>query len=454
MGTSLSTSFWCTPLPHFPPEIWEICWHWCKQIDWYNLCTFLGMGASACVSRDTIVAPLPHFPPEIWEICWSWYDEVLWFSWFMFTGIYTSFGNVKYVPLPHFPPEIWKKIISMIDSKDSLKNISLVCKSMNSLVSSKMWASVHMKNPDGLLYIQHLPILDLNLRDSGCDNDALENVSNMRYLTKLNISENMYITSDGLSKLSSLTNLKYLNISADHYIIWSGQHSTPLTRGIEAIAQISLTELDISWCRLDNAYVSAVCGITTLTKLHMSGQRRITGNYEISSYVVSKLCNLKNLQYLSMSNCDGINSEILQGIARIRLTDLDISSCNIDDDCLTVVSQIRSLNNLCIRDNDTITSTGLSQLKNLLLSQLDISMCNIDDFCISTVCSITSLTSLSVSDNYRITSTGLSLLADLQGLQYLDIRSCRQIDSQHLHCISHITNIKHSMSYYYSLQLR
>jgi len=104
-----------------------------------------------------------------------------------------------------------------------------------------------------------------------------------------------------------------------------------------------------------------VCAITSLIALNISNNRYIT-----SDGLYHSLRNLHNLRCLNMSYCVGVTFLVLQSIANIALTDLDISWCGIDDECLNAVAKITSLKTLNIMGyNGKITSAGFSLITGL-----------------------------------------------------------------------------------------
>ena len=63
-----------------------------------------------------------------------------------------------------------------------------------------------------------------------------------------------------------------------------------------------------------------------------------------------------------MRYCSNVTAGVIQYLNQLPLRELDVGRCNIDDDCLAVISGITSIRVLNIRDSQRITSSGLNCL--------------------------------------------------------------------------------------------
>ena len=147
------------------------------------------------------------------------------------------------------PLEILHHIITFIESIVTLKALSLVSKSMNAIVSKKLWNSVCLNHAANVVHIQHLPIKELDLEYSECEDEHLTIVSRMQELTRLNLSGNEKLTSQGLCQVvSNLSHLEHLNLSD---------------------------------CGVDESVIRHVSKITSLQELAVSGCHRFTDKYRM-----------------------------------------------------------------------------------------------------------------------------------------------------------------------------
>ena len=62
--------------------------------------------------------------------------------------------------VPSLPAEIWEHIITFIQSKQDMKMMSLVNKSMHSLLYPKLWNSITLRDPELLEHLKQHPIIN------------------------------------------------------------------------------------------------------------------------------------------------------------------------------------------------------------------------------------------------------------------------------------------------------
>ena len=79
-----------------------------------------------------------------------------------------------------------------------------------------------------------------------------------------------------------------------------------------------------------------------------------------------------NLECLLMRYCSNVTAGVIQYLNQLPLRELDVGRCNIDDDCLAVISGITSIRVLNISDSRRITSSGLNCLVKLRLTKLTV----------------------------------------------------------------------------------
>ena len=73
-----------------------------------------------------------------------------------------------------------------------------------------------------------------------------------------------------------------------------------------------------------------------------------------------------------MRYCSNVTAGVIQYLNQLPLRELDVGRCNIDDDCLAVISGITSIRVLNISDSQRITSSGLNCLVKLRLTKLTV----------------------------------------------------------------------------------
>ena len=344
----------------------------------------------------------------------------------------------------HFPPEIWEHIVSFVNSKACLKSLSLVSKTLYYIVCKKMWASADLKNPEALITLRHLPIADLNLEDCGLRNKHLSVVSKMTEIKNLNIISNRNLTTTGLRKLASLRKLQKLDLAGIKNVT---------DDVIRCLASTALTELQLYSCAITDDCLEAICSITSLQVLNLCS------NHKLTASALCKLSSLKKLKSLNLQECvEGVTAYVIENFANLNLVDLNISSCHIDDVCLTGISKISSLKWLNISDSHgTMTSVGLSTLGSLTnlkgldisncenvtpvihainsfancdqssLKNLDISWCDIEDDAIASIVRIANLEKLGIAGNHRLTPANVGKLSSLKKLKNLDISQSKSI---------------------------
>lgn len=425
----------------------------------------------------------------------------------------------KPIPLPHFPPEIWEKILLHIDSRKCLTNMSLVSKSMYSLVELKLYAYVHLKDLEILQHIRHLSIQHLNVScNSHCRAKHAMLISSMPELKKLNLAANR-ITPNGFPKMkhlpkltdlnisrcnvedgslieiSQIETLQVLNVSSNYAVTSSGLNRISNLRQLQclylrncravtdivlqALIDLPLVQLDISFCSINDRCLSVVSGMVNLRKLNIGKNSSITavGLHELTKLTYLNeldnsynlvptsldLGNMSNVEILKMAKCKDVTIDIVQTLKQLpALSDLDISQCDLDDACVTALSDITTLDRLNISNSASsltslslanliklrnleklqmsgckaATSTVFQNMSKIPLLELDISWCNVDDVILNEVSNIESLKVLNVNGNLKLTSVAMRALSKLP-LKHLFAASC-DLDNE---CIKYISEI-------------
>ena len=113
-----------------------------------------------------------------------------------------------------FPIEIWTKILQELD-KQHLKQISLVCKTLQLLTSKLLWAAPTLKRqlePDELQSLNHLPIQKLHSYDLAL-NSSKENAEKIANILKeMPKLEELTLCRNPTNYLNTMISLEVLRI--------------------------------------------------------------------------------------------------------------------------------------------------------------------------------------------------------------------------------------------------
>jgi len=200
----------------------------------------------------------------------------------------------------YLPVEVWEQILNHVSSVVDLKSLSLTSKLFHGLALKKLWSVTRLHCADGLNVIKDMPVEDLDMSQSMCDDTHLSMITCMDNLRRLNISNNASITDMGLSYLAALTKLEVLDIGCCHEL-------TPESMSI--IIPLPIQELNISGCGYTDGHLYVIGKMRTLKKLDMRS------NPEVTDSGICYLKNLTQLLYLDISFCSNVT---LTGLAAIE----------------------------------------------------------------------------------------------------------------------------------------
>lgn len=175
----------------------------------------------------------------------------------------------------------------------------------------------------------------LDLSDCDLEDEDLEEVSKLQDLRILTISGNRKISDKGVVHLPKLTELWSLDI---------GMNFKLNERGFSAIARISkLVHLSIRKCHL-------------------------------TSEDMQKICSMRALTFLDMSECANIIRDISCILQLINLKVLNFNQTNVDNEDLSVLGRMRNLSTLSLVGCSNVTDLGVANLETChTLRRLDIS---------------------------------------------------------------------------------
>jgi len=209
----------------------------------------------------------------------------------------------------HLPPEVCHCVLGYIHSVNDLKHMSLVSKSYYGFVYEKLWAISRIKQVLSLNQLKqliHLPIKTLVV------NGSKGKVSSSKKWT------------DVLVKFKGLKSLTLRPIVS----------AVLQPEGLIALSQLDIEELSISYCvGINNAYMQAIAQITSLKRL------RITGNKKITDEGICYLDKLIHLNYLDISGCKGITSKGFHALSLLPIEELRADDAYIDEDCLEAITK-------------------------------------------------------------------------------------------------------------------
>ena len=223
--------------------------------------------------------------------------------------IKTSCTNIIDIPL-----EILCKVWMHISSFEDLKSISLTSRYLNNAVSVKLCRKVNVRNitaPEELSNLTQFSIHNLKLH------------------CKIN-----YIKPEKWNaQVTSFEHLQCLKLSGNITRGWSYYEYFKLSL-------LTLKELNVSGCDLNDACLAGISYLNTLQKLDISESAGVT-----SAGVVC-LSSLKNLHDFRISYCKNIEPYALDAIAHLSLVSLHVVWCNLDDNHLVKISKFTQLTHL------------------------------------------------------------------------------------------------------------
>jgi len=207
--------------------------------------------------------------------------------------------------------------------------------------------------------------------------------------------------------------------------------------GIEAIVAVPVEDLNINYISCEDSDLQRIAQISSLRKFVMSG--------------ISHLAPVTRLEKLNISWCRKFSSTGISYLTQLRLEELNVRGCAINDSDLFQIGQIDSLTKLVISANEDVTDTGISYLSKLNhLQCLDIGRCiqvtsegltyikhlpltkiHMQRICLDShlavVGSFRRLQMLDIRYSGEVTNTGVSHLSALAELRCIKICKCRLI---------------------------
>ena len=279
----------------------------------------------------------------------------------------------------------------------------------------------------GLEQIARFPALtSLNLQ--GCDqitDKGLEQITKLTALRSLNLQGCKRISDKGLEQVTKLTSLTSLNLYAYNS-----------DKVLEHIAKLTaLTWLNLAYCDLiSDKELERVAKLTALTSLNLEGCK------QINDKGLEQVAKLTALTSLDLSSCYQISDKGLEQIAKLTsLTLLGLGGCyQISDTGLEQITKLPAITSLNLVCCEQISDKGLEQVAKLTaLTSLDLAYCKqINDKRLEQIAKLTALTSLNLKGCKLISDKGLEQVAKLTVLTSLDLTGCKNITSKGIEMIS------------------
>jgi internalin A len=230
-----------------------------------------------------------------------------------------------------------------------------------------------IKSKDGLRHFAPLTKLEvLNLSNTKCEDNAIENLGEMKELRVLNLQQTS-ITDAGLKKVANFTRLQVLNVLY-----------TPITRkGIKELASLpDLRSLSVGGPTIADAEISEIAKLRQLNSLEIvlsqighDGLKTLVNLEKLQTLDLSlvrtndddlkELTNLKHLQSLSLAGAPITNVGLKTLSTLNQLKDLNVAGTKITDAGLEALTGLKELRTLDVRETK-VTRDGIDRLKNAL----------------------------------------------------------------------------------------
>ncbi|PKB18341.1 hypothetical protein [Flavobacterium sp. 5] len=283
---------------------------------------------------------------------------------------------------------------------------------------------------------------------------SISNLSDLSYLTILDLTANDFSNSTIPENIASLTNLKTLNLSSCYFL-----GSVPNLSSLTGLQDLNLGGNNFNgeqipiWLNnlqsLNNLYLNDASfsgSIPNLENLSSLINLNLGNNNFSASSIPSWINNFSNLQTLNLYNCNFTGSipdlSNLNGLTNLSLTgnnftgtiipawinnftnlsSLDLSSCQFNG-AVTDLSALTQLNFLLLGNNNFSTPMPLWFNDLTLLNFLDLSNCDFNGE-MANLSSLTNLNYLNLGNNNFTNNTIPSWIFNLTNLNDLELNNC------------------------------
>ena len=250
--------------------------------------------------------------------------------------------------------------------------------------------------------IQQLGMLtqltELNISCCYLDDASLQELSLITHLKSLDISWNTHLTISAYTPLINLVNLENLNISSSNGVdsindicitavskmirlrkLDISRHVNPkltsMAHGLEALSCLSLLELNIRQCNINDCCLTAVLNICTLKVLDVSGNVEIT---ELSLQALSS----SSFTMLNVRDCKLYDNSVkfISEISSLRILDISFNE-NLTAACSNHIAKLPHLQHLYIHECRNISRSQVSCLSHIQVHyskylDLDLKICS------------------------------------------------------------------------------
>ncbi|KAL9334513.1 hypothetical protein Peur_071694 [Populus x canadensis] len=311
---------------------------------------------------------------------------------------------------------------------DSLMNLS---SSLSSLQLN--YCRLQGKLPSSMGKFKHLQYLGLG--GNNLTGPIPYDFEQLSELVSLHLSVNQYLSLEPISFDKLVRNLTKLRDLALGYVNMSLVAPNSLTNLSSSLSSLSLWD-----CRLQGKFPGNIFLLPNLESLDLSYNEGLTGSFpssnlsnvlswldlsntRISVYLENDLIsNLKSLEYMSLSNCNIIRSDLPLLGNLTQLISLDLSSNNFSGQIPSSLGNLVQLYYLCLSSNKFIGQVPNSLGSLINLSNLDLSNNQLVGLIHSQLNTLSNLQYLYLSDNL-FNGTIPSFLFALPSLYYLDLHN-------------------------------
>lgn len=385
---------------------------------------------------------------------------------------------MKFLELPF---EIREHIYRLCKVSD-LKKLSLCCSDLKYEITRLLFC--HLRIPYSELndissltgkleyvgFVKSLVIKDDQRETASWNDNALKNYNdilkagcNIKRLYLFHILDNRLLKDTFLAG----SNLEHIEITCYHYFkgpCWNFISNCCLLKSISLIC-----------CKLSNSIIIDISqhkhieelkivdchGFTQMGHLKSMTQLRTFTFMSGDRYNVDFICSLHNLKYLDLSNtltnnrdleyistttqletlklfsCMCITAERIASIARHKsLTCLDLSYCNVRDECLGSFRQLEALSCLSLKGCISISDAGIKNIQILNLNTLRIDECQqLTDESLKYI-QVLPLEMLTLNDCPLITNNGMQHISSMPTLKKLELMKCSGISDEGLEYLS------------------
>jgi Leucine-rich repeat (LRR) protein len=268
----------------------------------------------------------------------------------------------------------------------------------------------HEPWPDGLADLTTLrQLLELDLSDNrGATDEGLKALAPLAQLQALSL-RGTPVTDDGLAALAAFRRLKSLNLSA----------TAISDRGIEKVLELpALDTLDLSYTKVTDVGIKKLADLKALRSLNLSGTT-------LTDHGLRKLSSMGQLEKLLLTSTAG--TEVgLKALGALRaLKTLELPDTKTTDAVLKELAHLKGLEVLDL-SGTLVSDAGIKELTGLQrLQTLRLRYTQVTDTGIKELAALGALERLELENSRGVSDVGVNALSNLAHLNYLDVMMTR-----------------------------